>query len=87
MCCGEGAALVGERKVTHNKRNLKWKSTVFRPINIKDRNVSYPIADRELSPFLANNFIQGRSQDFSRGRGGVTLCQPISSWCFRHGIL
>ena len=31
---------------------------------------------------------QGRSQDFSKGGGGgVTLCQTISSWRFRDGIL
>ena len=29
---------------------------------------------------------QGRGQDFSKG-GGVTLCQSLSSWRFRHGIL
>ena len=31
---------------------------------------------------------QGRSQDFSKGGGvGVTLCEILSSWRFRHGIL
>ena len=29
---------------------------------------------------------QGRSQDFSKGGGTVTLCQTLSSWRFRHGI-
>ena len=38
---------------------------------------------------ITHNFssFQGRSQDFSKGGGGVTLCQTLSSWRFRHGIL
>ena len=32
------------------------------------------------------SYVQGRSQDFSKG-GGVTLGQTISSWRFHHGIL
>ena len=31
--------------------------------------------------------VDGRSQDFSKGGGGVTLCQTLSSRRFRHGIL
>ena len=31
------------------------------------------------------DMFHGRSQDFSKR--GVTLCQTLSSWRFRHGIL
>ena len=47
-------------------------------------------ADARLKevPFVDLRYIKAGAQaGFFKGGGGITLCQTLSSWCFRHGIL